>query len=57
MPVRRTTVNGKPAYQYGESGKKYPYKPGDVDGRKRAKKKAMQQGLAIAHRMGGSVHL
>lgn len=26
MPVRRVTKNGKPAYQYGTTGKVYPTK-------------------------------
>lgn len=47
MPVRRTTSNGKPAYQYGKSGTKYTYTAGNEDSRERAKKKAITQGLAI----------
>ena len=57
MPVRRTTKNGKPAYQYGKTGAKYAYKPGDEASRKRAKKRAIMQGLAIAHRRGQHPHL
>jgi len=57
MPIRRTTVNGKPAYQYGTTGAKYPYTPGDKLSRERAKKKAIQQGLAIAYRTGRKLHL
>ena len=37
MRVHRTTVKGKPAYQYGNTGAKYPYKPGDKAGREAAK--------------------
>ncbi len=51
MPVHRTTVNGEPAYQW-DAGKKYPYKSGDKESRKRAKKKAHAQGIAAARRMG-----
>lgn len=46
MPVRRTTSNGKPAYQWGKHGKKYTYTPGDGASRKRAKAKAERQGRA-----------
>lgn len=52
MPVHRTTVNGRPAYQWGKSGAKYPYTPGNKASRERAKKKAIDQGLAVARRMG-----
>lgn len=57
MPVHRTTTDGKPAYQYGTTGKKYPYTSGDEASRKRAKKKAIEQGLAIAGRTGRKPHL
>jgi hypothetical protein len=57
MPVHRTTVKGKPAYQYGDTGKKYTYKAGDAASRKRAKKRAIEQGLAIARRTGRPAHL
>jgi hypothetical protein len=50
MPVHRTTVNGRPAYQWGESGKKYTYTPGNAASREAAKKKAIKQGLAVAQR-------
>jgi hypothetical protein len=57
MPVRRTTVNGQPAYQWGTIGKKYPYTPGNKASRERAKEKAQAQGLAAARRMGVKPHL
>ncbi len=47
MPVKRTTKDGKPAYQYGDMGKKYTYAAGDEASRKRAKKQATDQGQAI----------
>ena len=50
MPVHRTTVNGQPAYQWGDSGKKYTYKAKDAASRLAAKKKAIKQGLAVAQR-------
>ncbi len=52
MPVHTTTKNGKPAYQWGSSGAKYTYVPGNKASRERAKKLAIQQGLAVAHRTG-----
>jgi hypothetical protein len=52
MPVHTTTKNGKPAYQWGNTGKKYTYTAGNAASRERAKKKAIQQGLAVANRTG-----
>jgi len=57
MPVHRTTVKGKPAYQWGATGKKYPYTPGNKASRERAKERARAQGLAAARRMGAKPHL
>jgi hypothetical protein len=51
MPIKRTTVNGRPAFQW-DAGKKYPYTPGNAASRLAAKKKAIRQGLAVAHRTG-----
>jgi hypothetical protein len=48
MPVHATTKNGRPAYQWGNSGAKYTYTPGNVASRKKAKQKAINQGLAVA---------
>ena len=39
--LRRTSVDGKPAYQVG-TGKKYPYKAGDPASRESAKVLAMR---------------
>ena len=50
MPVKKTTVSGRPAYKWGDSGKAYPYTPGDKASAKRAKQKAIDQGLAVAYR-------
>lgn len=47
MPVQRCTKNGKPAYRWGKSGKAYTYTAGDEESRKRAKKKAEKQGIAV----------
>lgn len=57
MPIHRTTKNGKPAYQYGETGAKYTYTPGNKASRERAKEKARKQALAIAQRTGRPAHL
>lgn len=55
MPVHRecTTKNNKRKcyYQWGQSGKKYWYTPGNETERRRAKKKAVEQGMA-AHASG-----
>ena len=47
MPIRQTTKDGKPAYQYGTTGKKYTYNSNDEQSKKRAKEKARQQGIAV----------
>lgn len=52
MPVERCTVNGKPGYRYGKTGKCYTYTPGNKQSRKKAKQKAIDQGLAISYRTG-----
>lgn len=52
MPVHRTTANGKPAYQWGDAGKKYTYTANNAASRLAAKKKAIKQGLAVAQRTG-----
>ncbi len=57
MPIHRTTKNGKPAYQYGSMGAKYAYTPGNAASREAAKKKAVNQALAIARRTGKPAHL
>lgn len=47
MPIRRCWQDGKPGYQYGETGKCYTYEPGDEEGRKEARRKAEKQAQAI----------
>jgi hypothetical protein len=49
MPVHRTTKDGKSAFQWGKSGAKYTYTAGNKASRERAKQKAINQGLAVAH--------
>jgi hypothetical protein len=52
MPVHHATKNGKPAFQWGNHGEKYPYTPGNKASMARAKKSAIAQGLAVAKRTG-----
>jgi len=52
MPVKQVVVSGKPAYRWGEHGKAYTYTPGNATSRERAKKKAINQGLAVARATG-----
>ena len=52
MPIHTTTKNGRPAYQWGQSGAKYTYTAGNAASREKAKKKAINQGLAVARRTG-----
>lgn len=47
MPVQRCRIKGRPGYRWGARGTCFGYKPGDPASRKRAKKKAIDQGLAI----------
>ena len=47
MPIRQTIKDGKSAYQYGTTGKKYTFNPNDKQSRKRAKEKAKRQGIAV----------
>ena len=47
MPVQRCRKNNKPGWRWGSSGACYTYKAGDEEGRKKAKRKAILQGIAI----------
>lgn len=47
MPVRKCYQNGKPGFQWGESGKCYTYTRNDKESRERARSKAVAQGQAI----------
>jgi hypothetical protein len=51
MPVRRRQDSKGPYYQWGDSGRKYRYKPGDKASRDRARQGATRQGQA-AHARG-----
>ena len=45
MPIRQTTKDGKPAYQYGTTGKKYTFNPNDEQSKKELKKKLNDKDL------------
>jgi hypothetical protein len=47
MPIQECSRDGKPGYQWGESGKCYTYASGNEEARKEAKRKAYIQGYAI----------
>ena len=49
MPVHKVTTGKKPAYKWGNTGKAYPYTPGNKASMAAAKKKAIDQGLAVAY--------
>lgn len=47
MPLKRCSDSGKPGWKWGDRGKCYTYKKGDPSSEKKAKKKAIKQGVAI----------
>ena len=47
MPVQECTLDGKPGFRWGQSGRCYTYTPGDEDSRNEAKRRAHVQGYAI----------
>lgn len=47
MPVTVGRDNNGPYYKWGKTGKHYYYKVGDEHSRKKARKKAIRQGVAI----------
>ncbi|HDY87477.1 MAG TPA: hypothetical protein ENH82_05085 [bacterium] len=47
MPVEVCNGNGLPGFKFGESGKCFTYRPGNVAGRNAAREKANRQGQAI----------
>lgn len=46
MPVMRGQDEEGTYYRWGKTGKKYYYRPGDENSRRRAKLRAQQQGIA-----------
>ena len=47
MPIQECSIENKPGYQWGETGKCYTYEPGNEESRKEAKRKAYIQGYAM----------
>jgi hypothetical protein len=47
MPVKECQDNGKPGLKWGDSGKCYTYTPNNEGSRRKAKKSAITQGIAI----------
>lgn len=52
MPVRQVKIDGKNGFKWGKTGKFYPYTPGNAASMKRAKQRAIDQGLAVAYKEG-----
>lgn len=47
MPLKRCETGGKPGYKWGDDGKCYTYTAGDDSGRRKARRAALAQGVAI----------
>ena len=47
MPIKECQLEGKPGLKWGDQGKCYTYTPKDEGSRRKAKKSAIAQGLAI----------
>jgi hypothetical protein len=47
MPLMECELDGKPGFKYGSSGTCYTYPKGDAGAKKRAKKRAIKQAIAI----------
>ena len=47
MPVQSCSDNAKPGYKWGEQGVCYTYSKGNLSQKKRAKRRAFYQGLAM----------
>jgi hypothetical protein len=54
LPLQEVTQQGKPGYRWGDSGHIYSYEAGDEEGRKKAKRASILQGVAIE---GGNIDL
>lgn len=52
MPLQKCTLDKKPGWRWGESGKCYTYKPGNKKSEAAAKLKAAKQGFATAKSSG-----
>ena len=47
MPITKCTQDGKPGLKWGDQGHCYTYTPNDAPSMARAKKKVIQQAIAI----------
>lgn len=47
MPLKKCNQSGKPGWKWGDAGKCYTYTPDNKASEKAAKKKAIDQGIAI----------
>lgn len=47
MPMQRCNKNGKPGFRWGNQGACYTYDPNSEASRNTAKRKAINQGIAI----------
>lgn len=47
MPVKNCQLEGQPGYKWGDQGKCYTYDPSSDSSKRRARQKAINQGLAI----------
>ena len=47
MPLKKCYFKGKPGWKWGDRGKCYTYKKGDKASEKLARKKALNQAIAI----------
>ena len=47
MPIQQVYSNGKYAYQYGNTGKKYFFNPNNINSATKAYSKALKQTQAI----------
>ena len=47
MPIKPCSLNGKPGFKYGDSGKCYTYAPGNKASVERARERAKTQMRAI----------
>ena len=55
MPIKACSMDGKPGYKWGDSGKCYTYTPGSEASKKAAKAKAIKQAVAASYKGGKQV--
>jgi hypothetical protein len=54
MPIKECSLEGKPGYKWGEEGHCYVYDPNSESSKRKAKKDAAAQGVAIIRSEGKS---